>query len=213
MPSRGLYAPYSIRIVGRSSEGYPPKPNSTRSTHTYRRSRSLNLSLSPTPSSQSFSVSLSLCLTHTNKDMFMQIRVMCCVLLSSTGDSGFIQTWLWGRCGAAGWWPSSLLGLWSDRHWSHPQQQWVWWLNLFSSLQSIEKGQLDIFVLSWSCFTSHPGGFAESDWLLGISDSHLQRCFTECCYYASWKGWPLPIIMCCLVWMRILMVKDLRATL
>lgn len=138
---------------------------------------------------------------------------MCCVLFSSTGDSGFIQAWLWGRCGAAGWWRSSLLGLWSDRHWSHPQQQWVWGLTLFSSLQPEEVGQLDFFVLSWSCFTSHPGGFAESDWLLGISDSHLQRCFTECCYFASWKGWPLPIIMCCLVWMWILMVKDLRTTL
>lgn len=68
---------------------------------------------------------------------------MCCVLFSSTGDSGFIQAWLWGRCGAAGWWRSSLLGLWSDRHWSHPQQQWVWWLTLFSSLQPEEMGQLD----------------------------------------------------------------------
>lgn len=81
MPSSGHYASYSISIVGCSSEGYPPKPNSTWSTHTHRRSRSL--SLSPPPP-LSLSLYCSLCLTdrHTNttKTWKCSCRLQWCVV-------------------------------------------------------------------------------------------------------------------------------------
>lgn len=142
MPSRGHYASYSISIVGCCSECYPSKPISTWSASTYRRSRSLSLSLLPYPPSNSLSV------TNRHKTNMLLITVIWCGLSSFPGDSGFIQTWLWGMCGPADWWCYSVLGLWSDCHWSHPRQQWVICLILYSSLH-LEIGQLGLFV----CFS------------------------------------------------------------